>query len=260
MRKLPLTIPFLALVFSLLSPQALAYGIFSTGGQSGYDISYPQGNNPPLSSFDFLVVGTTDGRAYTDNPYLKAQAALAISQNKILSLYLNLNAPVGSTVKGNTSTPQSCVKNDKLCQAYNYGYNAADYSYKYALSNSASSTMWWLDIETGNSWSTNTAINDNTIQGAVDYFNNAVHPIANNVVATVGIYSATSSMWNSIAGTSFIPIQTINGQVLGVVPNWIPGAPSTNTQSVCNETITPNGQAWLMQYVGNGLDHDYACQ
>jgi hypothetical protein len=244
MKKFLLTLLLLVMLASLFSSHALAYGIF-TGGQTGYDISYPQGSNPLLtSSYAFLVVGTTDGRAYTDNPYFGSQTVL--SQGKTLSLYMNLNAPVGSTVKGNITTPKSCSKNDKICQAYNYGYNAAEHSYRYAQGKGASSTMWWLDIEIGNSWATNTTINDATIQGTVDFFNQQ------GVI--VGIYS-TQSMWNSIAGSSFTPLQTRTS----VVPNWIPGASSTNPQSSCSQKITVNGQVWLTQYVSNGFDHDYAC-
>ena len=234
----------IALIFN--TQTALAYGIF-TGGQTGYDISFPQGNISSLpSTYDFLVIGVTDGRAYTDNPYLTSQVYLA--NGKLLSLYMNLNAPVGSTVQGNTSSPKSCAKSDKVCQAYNYGYNAASHSYSFAHSKGAISTLWWLDIETGNSWSSTKAINDATIQGAIDYLN------ITGAGAIVGIYS-TQSMWNTIAGSSFAPIQTTTT----VTPNWIPGATSTNPQLICSQTITANGQAWLTQYISGGFDHDYAC-
>jgi hypothetical protein len=229
---------------------ALAYGMF-TAGQTGYDISFPQGNISSLpSTYDFLVIGVTDGRAYTDNPYLASQKSLAYAYGKPLSLYMNLNAPIGSTVNGNTSTPKACAKNDKVCQAYNYGYNAAAHSYSYALGNGATSSMWWLDIEKGNSWSATKAINDATIQGATDSLN--------ATGAIVGIYS-TQSMWNTIAGSSFVLAQTTTD----VTPNWIAATASlTDAQNACSQTsriITAKGQAWLTQYVIGGLDHDYAC-
>lgn len=237
---------FFLSVFIVLcsSSKVLAYGIF-TSGQTGYDISYPQGTISSLpSSYDFIVIGTTNGRAYTDNPYLGTQTSLA--NNKTLSLYMNLNAPIGSTVKGNTSTPKPCIKGDKLCQAYNYGYNAAYHSYLYAKQNVATSSMWWLDIETGNSWSSNQAINYNTIQGAIDFFNNVNYPVPNITPATVGIYSSPS-MWNSIVGSN-TPIQqtTIN-----FAPNWL-------QSTSCSNTIWKNGQTWLIQTISNP-DKDSAC-
>jgi hypothetical protein len=159
---------------------------------------------------------------------------------------MNLNAPIGSSVKGNTSTPKSCAKKDKACQAYNYGFNAAAHSYAYAGSNGATSTIWWLDIETANSWSPTKAINDATIQGAVDYLN--------SFGVIVGIYS-TQYMWNTIAGSGFDPGQTTTT----VTPNWIAGASEANPQLLCSQKITANGETWLTQYVSGGYDHDYAC-
>jgi len=243
MKKIIITV--LVLLISLIATfqNAYAFGLF-TSGQTGYDISYPQGSIYTLpSSYDFLIIGVTNGRAYTDNPYLKSQVSLL--NGKLLSLYMNLNAPVGSTVNGNTSGPKICSKSDKLCQAYNYGYNAAYHSYYYSKNNGATSQVWWLDIETSNSWSSNKAINDATIQGAIDCLNNPKY-----AAATVGIYS-TQSMWNTIAGSAFLNTT--------VVPNWISGASSTSPQSACSNSITTKGQAWLTQYVSGGLDHDYAC-
>ncbi len=241
MRKVLAFILAFSIALAFSARPAFAYGIF-TAGQTGLDISFPQGAIPSLPpGYAFLIVGVTNGRAYTENPYLSSQVSLA--QGKPLSLYINMNAPVGSTVRGNTSSPKTCSKSDKVCQAYNYGYNAAAYSYSYAQVNGA---LWWLDVETSNSWSATKAINDATLQGAIDYLNLQG--------AVVGIYS-TPSMWNTIAGSSFIPRQT----TISVVPNWIPGASAASPQSACSQTITGNGQTWLTQYTSGGFDYDYAC-
>ncbi|MDE2588354.1 MAG: hypothetical protein KGL95_01640, partial [Patescibacteria group bacterium] len=98
------------LTFSLLTSQALATG-FYTAKNTGYDISYPQGGNPasyPAIPFNFGIIGTTSGRAFDDNPYLSQQVTWAQQGNTAPTFYMNLNAPVGSTVKGNTSTPTHC--------------------------------------------------------------------------------------------------------------------------------------------------------
>jgi hypothetical protein len=245
MRKVLAVILAFSIALAFSARPAFAYGIF-TAGQTGLDISFPQGTTSLPSAYDFLIVGVTNGRAYTENPYLLSQVLLA--QGKPLSLYINMNAPVGSTVRGNTSSPKTCSKSDKVCQAYNYGYNAAAYSYiyAYAQANGALLTQWWLDVETSNSWSATKAINDATLQGAIDYLNAQA--------AVVGIYS-TPSMWNTIAGSSFIPTQT----TISVVPNWIPGASAASPQLACLQTITGNGQTWLTQYTSGGFDYDYAC-
>lgn len=218
-----------------------AQGIY-TGGTTGYDISYPQGNGPyPIAPFSFGVVGVTSGRAFNDNSYLSSQFIWAKQGTTNPSLYMNLNAPIGSTVNGNTSTPKTCKKGDKICQAYNYGYNAAAHSYIYALSKGASSSMWWLDIETGNSWSSSKSVNAATIQGTIDY-------LANQGITT-GIYS-TASMWNTIAGSAFTT----------PVPNWVAGGTVATYSSLCSQAFSVGGTVYLTQYPFNGFDGDYACQ
>lgn len=238
-------------VFGFLANLAFAATPFYTAGTTGYDISYPQGTGPyPQQPYAFGIVGVTSGRAYNNNPYLTQEYAWAenATANGTVnatppSLYMNLNAPVGSTTKGNTSTPIKCNKGDKICEAHNYGWNAAAESYLYAQNEtpSVTSPMWWLDIETGNSWSSSKDINAATIQGAIAY-------LATQGVTT-GIYS-NASMWNSIIGNA----------ATFAVPNWI-GGNNSNFTTFCNSSFTGTGSAvYLVQYSLNGFDGDYACQ
>jgi hypothetical protein len=238
---------FLSLVSLIAGSVAISYAAsFYTAGTTGYDISYPQGGNAntyPQMPFNFGIVGVTSGRAFDDNSYLATQYSWAQQANTTpATLYMNLNAPVGSTVKGNTQTPTSCSKNDKICQAENYGYNAAAHSYNYAASKGATSSIWWLDIETGNSWSSTQTINAATIQGAINFFKKQS--------ITTGIYS-DQSMWNTIVGSTFTT----------PVPNWMAG---NNLQSqfatLCNSPFTTNGTVYLIQYTQGSFDADYACQ
>ena len=239
---------FLALfvISGILTSQALATD-FYTAGNIGYDISYPQGGNSasyPVIPFNFGIVGTTDGRAFSDNPYLAQQFTWAQQGDTTPpSFYLNINAPVGSTVRGNTSTPTNCSHKDKLCQAKNYGYNAAAHSYNYVsttLGSTAAHTFWWVDIETGNSWSSDQAINAATIEGALSFFTEHV--------IQAGVYSNTG-MWNTIVGNTFTQ----------AVPNWIAGNNSTPS-NLCNSPFTTNGTVYLVQYASGNFDGDYSCQ
>ncbi|HEV2340119.1 MAG TPA: hypothetical protein VGT05_05210 [Patescibacteria group bacterium] len=234
----------LFIISGILTSQALATG-FYTAGNTGYDTSYPQGSNSasyPATPFNFGVVGVTSGRAFDDNPYLSQQFAWAQQGNTTPpSLYMNLNAPVGLTVKGNTSTPTQCSNKDKICQAKNYGYNAAKHSYEYALSltPSVTSSMWWLDIETGNNWSSNKSINAAAIEGALSFFTE--HGIQ------AGVYSNTSS-WDTIVGNNFIQ----------AVPNWLAGN-NSNPSGLCQSPFSINGSVYLVQYASGSFDADYAC-
>jgi hypothetical protein len=230
--------------------RAAAAGTYQLG-LTGHDISYPQCSSPgSWPSGDFGIVGVTGGRAFTVNSCLASEYAWAQTGVKAApSLYLNLNAPVGSTASEGQSGPAGvCAKSNKACYAYNYGYNAA----AYAFGRGASATMWWLDIETGNSWSQQQALNDDTIEGAVDYIEQQS--------ATAGIYS-TKSMWTTIAGSAFQPgtIPIPGGAQKGTlaVANWIPGG----TSSSCTG-ITPlysTGQVWLAQFSASPYDADYSC-
>jgi hypothetical protein len=187
----------------------------------------------------FGIVGVTDGRAFTGNPYLATQYAWASKGTPTATLYMNLNAPVGSTVNGNTATPKTCAHKDKVCEAYNYGYHAASAAFTYASGLGATSNTWWLDVETGNSWSSRTAVNAAVIQGAIDSLTGAG--------VTAGIYS-TPSMWATIVGTAAV----------SAVPGWIAGY---NTGSgLCGSTVFSGGAAILVQQApSNGVDTDYAC-
>jgi hypothetical protein len=226
-------------------------------GTSGYDISYPQCSTAstswPVAAFG--IVGATGGRAFTSNSCLGTEFAWAGSgtPGAAPSLYMNLNYPVGSTASnGKTGPAGTCSKSNSVCYAYNYGYNAASYAFGLG----ASSTMWWLDIETGNSWSKTNSLNDQVIEGAVDYIQ--THG------ATAGVYS-TASMWRTIAGSSFVPGATPGPggltSPLVVAANWVPGS-----SSLCGNAgaaLYSSGAVWLAQSTvqvnGATYDADYAC-
>jgi hypothetical protein len=172
---------------------------------------------------------------------------------------MNLNAPYGSKVAGNIGTPKTCPTNTSseptVCEGYNFGFNAAQDAHAYAKSNGATSPIWWLDNEEANSWSPDVSVNDATIQGAIDYFN------AQGI--RVGVYSV-GRMWRDIAGTGFVPTQTINGQAVSV-PTWLPIGIS-DLVSAANACVTktsfmPGSAIWLLQYEASStaIDQLYAC-
>ncbi len=215
------------------------------GGTFGVDISYPNKTNYPQTlptGSTFGIVGVTAGHAFTQNSYLSKQYVWVTDKGLYPSLYMNLNYAIVSTAKGNTG---SCAPGDKACQAYNYGANAAADALSYAEKEKATANLWWLDIETANSWSPNTSLNDQVIIGAVDYLTSQGK--------TVGIYS-TAAMWRSIAGTSYNP----------GLPNWIPestGLDSATMQSYCSSGYAfGGGSVAVVQYYNGSYDLDYACQ
>jgi hypothetical protein len=228
------------LAWSILSSQALASGLLATH-TTGNDLSYPQchiGNYPNQA---FGIVGVTGGKAFTQNACLAQEFAWATRLSHSASLYINLNAPIGPTAsQGMTGPYGHCPPNEPLCQAENYGYNAAQAAFDYARGQQVSSSMWWLDIETANSWASTPSLNRGTIQGAVRF-------LTAQGGITVGIYSVPS-MWSSITGdySNQLPVWTVASSV----------SPITSCSSTSGFT---GGTVSLVQYSANGFDTDYAC-
>ncbi len=237
----PFILAALALLLLLSARPATASGVY-TVGSLGYDISSPQcGGAYPGAPFAFGIVGVNNGRAFRHNSCLASEFAWAKQGSIGPSLYMNLNYAVGSTAPSNISSPKSCAKGDKACQSYNYGWNAAADAWSYAASVGATSSNWWIDIETYNSWSAKPALNVQDIQGAIDYMHNQG--------ASVGFYS-TPSMWQSITGNYNFGL-----------PVWVPGASNAqDAPSHCADSYAFNGgSVSLVQYQSNGFDTNYAC-
>ena len=101
--------------------------------------------------------------------------------------------------------------------------------------------MWWMDIETANSWSYSTLLNQGTISGATQFFKRQ-QGIA------VGVYSMPS-MWRSITGN-----------YRNKLPVWI-AASSASPATFCTSKYGfTGGTVYIVQYAFSGFDSDYACQ
>jgi hypothetical protein len=215
-------------------------------GATGFDISWPQcGSSFPSPPFGVAVVGVNDGLTFTKNPCLSDEAAWGRQGG--LTLYMNLDSPRSSQASQAASGPAgTCSATDAACQAYNYGFNTAQFSYQYAASVGALAPMWWLDIEgpagSGNPlWSSDTSANAQEIAGAV--------AALDGLGVEAGVYS-TPFQWGQIAG-GYAPD----------IPMWEAGA---NNQSDAPNFCGPSkaftsGPIWLVQFAPNPLDGDFAC-
>ncbi|HSX46421.1 MAG TPA: hypothetical protein VLF87_00295 [Patescibacteria group bacterium] len=216
---------------------AAASPVYQTGS-NGVDVSSPN-CTAKFSSVNFGIVGVNNGIVYGHNSCLTAEARHFTN----LSLYINtgLNASASSTYY--TQAQVGC-NGDASCAAYNYGYNAAQDSLKYAASQGVSSTKWWLDVETMNTWNKDVAQNQRSLQGAYD-------AVAASGATTVGVYS-TSAQW-----------QTITGNWQNNWPSW--GATTWTTaaqaQTYCTGHQFTGGPSLLMQYKSkqSKIDQDVAC-
>jgi hypothetical protein len=103
------------------------------------------------------------------------------------------NAPIPARTSGHQKSVEQ--------QAWEIGCSEAAYA---AAHEPGTPAMWWADVETGNSWSANTAYNDFTIDGLA-YEMSGLPATAG---AAVGVYS-TPAMWNQIAGAGFVSTPAI---------------------------------------------------
>ena len=234
-------------------------------GTSGYDVSYPQcTSSTSYSSGGFAIIGLGGGRPFQANGCAASEwgAALAAGATSI-SIYINTgysgaySRDITSACSANV--PSTYKSGSKLAQAWEIGCSEADFAFQTALSdvinpNAPASTsspsnlgggMWWADIETGNSWSTNTSLNQATIQGIVSELaspvNSAYTPEAG---LPVGIYSNTA-FWNKITGKSLWAPKGSSGE-------WI-------AASSCSSTFDGN-TAYVAQHGTTAVgDADTAC-
>jgi hypothetical protein len=187
-------------------------------------------------------VGTSDGLAFSDNPCLAQEYSWAVTASRSPALYMSTADPGAQSIHWTTSAPKPCsgTSADLGC-AYNYGWNAANHAFTYATSQHAVATVWWLDIETANTWSTNLAANNADIQGMVDYLHSQS--------VTVGVYS-TAFQWSQITGSAAL-----------AVPNWVAGATSASqAASWCTPSRSfTGGTVSVVQYPAGSYDGDVAC-
>jgi hypothetical protein len=225
-----------------MSPSSsFAAGGYSAGN-TGYDVSWPQcPSNFPTGSFTIAVAGVNNGKAMTANPCFAAALSWAKQSPRVASLYLNTNAPPGTYV-GTTSAGAACGRKDTQCSSYSYGRDAANYAVLHSVAGSGV-TQLWLDVETGNSWSRDTAANAQVLQGMMDVLSGRY---------SVGLYS-TSYQYGKIAGNYVFP----NNLAPAL---WIPGAGSlANAAAFCGTVPKfAGGAPALVQWTAT-YDQDYAC-
>jgi len=152
---------FLAMV---LSPNgARAAGDPYTPGEHGYDISWPQCGDPPPAVGTFAILGVNGGAPFSGNLCLTDQYAAA-PRSAPPSLYLN----TGYQDDYRDHITSGCMRqarsisgtNDER-QAWAIGCSEAGTSLNYAYALGVSSiSMWWLDVEILNKWSTTWPLTD----------------------------------------------------------------------------------------------------
>jgi hypothetical protein len=236
-KLLSMTAGLLAIVFT--TGFASAQGQY-VSGTTGLDLSYPN-CTAKVSTASFGVVGINNGLPYSQNPCLGSEAAHFSN----VSYYMNTGYPGSSSpyAQTNMNTPKVCQPTDLPCIAYDYGYNAGLYSVSYVKGAGLNpARAWWLDVETMNTWTNDTAQNQQALLGMHD-------ALQANGATMIGAYS-TTYQWN-----------TITGSWSNLWPSW--GATTWKTArqaaTYCSGHQFTGGPSVLMQYTGKHFDEDYAC-
>lgn len=260
-----------SLSIRLLGAAVVAVALAAAGSAlaasgTGYDISYPQCGGLFPSSPAFAIVGVNGGKPYSVNTCFGAGTSpseLAWGGNAS-QLYANTADPgpaLSSHWPNGQATPKPCntAANpgaDTLECHYDYGWNAAADSYQDAVDGYVSlgwaasgatrtpvANLWWLDVETANSWTSSPSLNIAALQGEADYLTSAG-------AAGVGFYSSGSA-WSAITGGT---------RAFAGYKSWVAGAGSlANAQAACSGSGFTGGGVRLSQYASNGFDGDYDC-
>ena len=231
----------------------------------GNDISWPQCGGDLPAPPAFAIIGVNGGRPDTINPCLATQLGWADHTSAAqggtpAAVYVNTAAtgpteslwwPSTNNYRGtDVGNPYGmCDGTESAACAYVHGYAMAfdDVTdLKEAGDAGAVRRMWWLDVETGNSWLADTAVNAAELEGMTAYLEGAG--------AEVGIYS-TAYQFGLIVGA-------VNpGRNLYTLKNWVPGAESTpSARENCDSApLTPGGLVTLTQFTEENLDYNYLC-
>jgi hypothetical protein len=162
----------------------------------GFDVSHPQCGSALPAGGGYGIVGISKGKALTANPCLKVQLTWA-NDKPGHAVYLNTGYP-------GTTDPVS------------YGRAAVDdaISAEHAVGHGTS--VWWLDVETTNTWVGTQQENATVLDAMVARLQ--------GLGVRVGIYS-TPAMWEEIAG-SWEP----------GLPIWYATGPATPAEAVLDCT------------------------
>jgi hypothetical protein len=221
---------------------------------NGYDTSYPQctATSAPTG---FAIIGLGHGRPFTTNTCAPSEAALAGGTSK--SFYFNTGYALAyaksdyadcTTLSSFEFTGNSGHLQSKMQAAWAIGCSESEYAMTVAAPPvGVTPVAWWADIETGNSWSTTTVLNQATIDGIVYELDTSGAP--------VGVYS-TPSMWQQITGSGYVNS--------GITADWQAGIKTCPSAGFTLTNPTTMAPTWIIQsgtskVGGVSFDIDAAC-
>ena len=191
----------------------------------GYDVSHPQCNKTLPTDGGFGIVGVTGGRPFSSNKCVGAQLSWAVTKSGH-AVYVNTGFPgIGDPVAYGTA-----IANDAVAREH--------------AQVSRGTAVWWLDVESANTWAGTTQQNATVLD--------AIASRLQQLGARVGIYS-TPQMWADIAG-AWSP----------GLPVWYATGPGTaqSASLACTGTFAGSPTAlvqWVQRTKQGEFDHNMIC-
>jgi hypothetical protein len=237
----------------------------------GYDVSYPQCDESLPRDRAFAIIGVNGGLSTRTNPCLSEQLSWAwdssgaVGDQPRAQVYLNTANPgqvvpqVGTWPSAGGTPYGICTGSNSTACSWQYGWERAQNSVisfftpaarAARVDSSPTRYMWWLDVETMNSWQSGSsdalARNRATLEGMTSYLLSRG--------GRVGFYS-TNQQWSQIVGD--VP----SGSVLAGRDSWLAGATTLGgARDNCSRpALVPRGRVTLTQYVVDDLDRNHSC-
>lgn len=260
----------------------------TTTTTTGIDVSYPQCSSTLPGGQAFAIVGVNGGLANDYNGCLAAEFSYALQATGTpgqapAQTYLNtadpgngvgdwpspsypgaagsVTIPYGGCAAAG-SDPAVGANSDGCAWAYGYDMVAGITNpsesipgdltaFSKATGQDLYSQPVWLDVETTNSWMSDTTMNAADLQGMVAAIQDAASA-AGTKAAPVGVYT-TADQWGQIIGSN------TSGSLAGL-PEWVPGARREKAAvSNCSSTSYTGGTITVTQWTSGGYDYDYSC-
>ncbi len=248
---LSLAMTVAALAGSLTSPASASVRPPVGGTLVGADIGWPncpkgmgipqrptEGQPMPTAQARFVVLGLTNGPAFTPNPCLAAQVAWARARHLWTGAYSVTSFPTAAQLRrwGGSGTALQRLRRVGVAQART----------NLAVMHRAGlrAPFVWVDVEPvpGWPWSASRAANNAVVDGVLAGYRAAG--------VGVGLYTYGAG-WREITG----------GRQLPSLPTWLPSGRDTLAAAAarCRATSPSGGPVWLGQSTASSRDVNVTC-
>ena len=192
----------------------------------------------PRPDAEFVVVGLTNGPAFTPNPCLRAQVARFEAEGRRLGAYAVTTFP----------TRQELARyggaGSRLQRLQRVGRAQAEYDVERLREAGLRPGLLWVDVEpsAGRPWSADPAENLAVVDGVLAGVREAG--------LAVGLYTYAGG-WQEITG----------GQALPDLPAWVPAGTRGRAEALrrCRRPAPAAGPVWLVQWTDGERDFNATC-